>query len=83
MPSRSHEARSHLFTIRVWPEDVGAGAGANGARVEWRGRIQYAANSETHYFRDWDSMVAFLSGMLDSSGAQREPREVDGDEPRS
>ena len=81
MPSRSNQARSHLFTIRVWPEEVGEGK--CGARVEWRGRIQYAANSETLYFRDWDSMLAFLSGKLDSSSVPGEPQEGDGDEPSS
>ncbi|MFL5732143.1 MAG: hypothetical protein ACJ78Q_02985 [Chloroflexia bacterium] len=51
--------RSHLFTLRVWPEDLGDG------RVEWRGRIHHAATSETHSFRDWEAMLGFLKSTLD------------------
>lgn len=51
-------SRSHLFMLRVWLEDLGAG------EVEWRGKLQHVATGETGYFRDWDGLTAFLVEML-------------------
>lgn len=59
MPPRARDVRSYLFTVRVWPEEVGEG------RVEWRGKVQYVSSGETLTFRDWDSLVAFLRGTFD------------------
>jgi hypothetical protein len=64
MPSRARDVRSYLFTVRVWPEEVGEG------RVEWRGKVQYVSNGETLLFRDWDSLVAFLRGTFDPAQMQ-------------
>ena len=60
MASRAHDARSSLFTVRVWPEE------ADGGRVEWRGKVQRVLSGETLYFRDWDMMLAFLMAPADS-----------------
>lgn len=41
--------------------------------MEWRGKVQYVstgANGETLYFRDWDLMLTFLRGALNSFAAQ-------------
>ena len=46
-------ATSHLFTVRVWGEELGAG------RVEWRGKVQYALSGEARYFREWAALIAF------------------------
>lgn len=59
MSSRAREVRSYLFTVRVWPEEVGEG------RVEWRGKVHYVSSGETLTFRDWDSLVGFLRGTFD------------------
>jgi hypothetical protein len=59
MSIHNHETRSHLFTVRVWPEEMGDGS------TEWRGKVQYATNGETLYFRDWEAMLGFLLGTLD------------------
>jgi len=37
---------SHLFTVRLWLEELGDG------RAEWRGQVQHVLSGETHYFRD-------------------------------
>jgi hypothetical protein len=50
--------RSELFTLRVWREDLGEG------RVEWRGKVQHVMSGETRYFRDWQTLVAFIQETL-------------------
>lgn len=55
---------SHLFTVRVWREELGAG------RVEWRGKVQHALSGEARYFREWAELIAFVReqvGDTDSS----------------
>jgi hypothetical protein len=65
MTLRTHHVRSHLFTLRVWPE-------TSGKSVEWRGKMQYVTNGETLYFRDWEAMMSFLLKTLEMGvdGAQ-------------
>jgi hypothetical protein len=50
--------RSHLFTVRVWAEDIGNG------QTEWRGRVRHVTSGETYYFRDWPTLIAHLLKML-------------------
>jgi len=50
--------QSHLFTVRLWLEDLGDG------RAEWRGQVQHVLSGETHYFRDWPRLIALLRAML-------------------
>jgi hypothetical protein len=50
--------RSHLFTVRLWAEDLGDG------RAEWRGQVQHVLSGETHYFREWPTLLALLQAML-------------------
>jgi subtilisin-like proprotein convertase family protein len=68
----AHDARSHLFTVRLWPEEI------EGERLEWRDKIQYAANGETLYFRAWESMLAFLQQTLDTSISNGEQVKSEG-----
>jgi hypothetical protein len=51
---------SHLFTVRVWAEQLGEG------QAEWRGKIQSIPGGEVHYFRDWTTLVTLLLEMLPS-----------------
>lgn len=44
----------HMFTIRIWNEDLGDG------RTEWRGKVQSANSREARYFRDEESLFGFL-----------------------
>jgi hypothetical protein len=50
--------QSHLFTVRLWLEDLGDG------RAEWRGQLQHVLSGETHYFRQWETLLALLRAML-------------------
>lgn len=50
--------RSHLFTVRVWSEEMGNGL------VEWRGKVQLLTNKDTRYFRNWTALTSLLTTML-------------------
>jgi hypothetical protein len=52
------QTRSHLFTVRIWSEELGDG------QKEWRGQMQYVPSGEPHYFRDWQSLVDFFKEEL-------------------
>ena len=52
---------SHLFTVRLWREEVGSG------QSEWRGKVQQVSTGEAHYFREWQALVSLLLQMLAAS----------------
>jgi hypothetical protein len=58
MSNGQSPCRSHLFTLRLWAEDLGDEG------TEWRGQVQYVASGETRYFRDWSSLFALLLAMM-------------------
>ncbi len=49
---------SHLFTLRLWLEDLGSG------KTDWRGKVQHVNSGEARYFRDWSTLESFLEGLL-------------------
>jgi hypothetical protein len=51
-------AQSHLFTLRIWAEDLGGG------QIDWRGRVQHVGSGDVRYFRDWPTLEAFVEGLL-------------------
>lgn len=50
--------RSHLFTVRIWEEKIGA------EKIEVRGKVQLLTTGETRYFREWMRLVPLLLTML-------------------
>ncbi|RMD62474.1 hypothetical protein D6833_06850 [Candidatus Parcubacteria bacterium] len=58
MDENQQPHRSHLFAVRLWREELGAG------QTEWRGKVQYVIGGERRYFRDWSTLVSFLSAKL-------------------
>lgn len=54
--------RSHVFTLHLWREKLGA------AQYEWRGRIRRINQGEGTYFRDWQTLVHFLQDNLNAAG---------------
>lgn len=48
---------SHLFMLRMWPEDLGG-------QADWRGKIQHVNSGEARYFRDWPTLEAFVERLL-------------------
>lgn len=61
----SGERPPHVFTLRMWPEELGDG------RVDWRGKIQHVNSGEVRYFRDWPALEAFLDGLLRGGEEER------------
>jgi hypothetical protein len=55
---------SHLFMLRMWPEDLGGG------QTDWRGRVQHVNSGEVRYFRDWPTLEAFVEGLLRRIGPE-------------
>jgi len=58
---------SHLFTVRVWREDLGQG------QTEWRGEVQEVLSGEVRYFRDWSALLTLLHAMLPEPEGSDEP----------
>ncbi|GHO87373.1 hypothetical protein [Dictyobacter formicarum] len=59
----SQQFRSHLFTLRVWQEEVGGG------QVEWRGKVQLVTGNDVRYFRQWQALAPLLQSMLQDAAA--------------
>jgi hypothetical protein len=58
--------QTHLFTVRVWLEDLGEG------KTEWRGKVTHVASGEVRYFRGWSRLARQLREMLpDDMGVSR------------
>jgi hypothetical protein len=51
-------ARSHLFTVRVWREDLGH------SQSEWRGEVRDVESREVRSFRDWSTLLTIVQAML-------------------
>jgi len=49
---------THLFTLRMWIENLGDG------RLEWRGQVKHVLSGETRYFRRWPELRAFVQTCL-------------------
>jgi hypothetical protein len=49
---------SHLFTVRVWPEELEPG------RVEWRSQVEHVMSGQARYFRRWSDLVEFMTKQL-------------------
>lgn len=50
--------RSHLFTLRVWAEELGDD------QIEWRGQVQHVLSGEMRYFRTWTTLVEYVVATL-------------------
>jgi len=73
MSTGRQPSRSHLFTVRIWAEDLGHG------QAEWRGRVQHVTSGQTHYFRDWDARVKLLATLLDEVEPEQRPALAKGE----
>lgn len=51
---RQNQPRSHLFTVRLWHEEVGDAA------YEVRMQVKHILSGRTRYFREWSDFVAYL-----------------------
>ena len=51
-------SHTHLFTVRLWSEDLGTG------QREWRGEVHEVASGERRYFREWSALITSLQALL-------------------
>jgi len=58
MDTAHPSSRSHLFTVRVWLEDLGQG------QSEWRGEVHEVLSGEVRYFRAWPALLTLVQEML-------------------
>jgi len=61
MEKPNERPRSHLFTVRVWEEEIGPD------QTEWRGKIQLFTTGDVRYFREWAALGPLLLTMLSES----------------
>lgn len=57
--------RTHLFTLRIWREGAGV------VESELRIQVQHVISGDTHYFRAWELLAAYLRdkiSQLDDEG---------------
>jgi hypothetical protein len=52
---RSTGSGSALFMLRLWPEAMGSDY------MELRAEVRHVQSGEVRYFRDWGSLIAFLT----------------------
>ncbi len=62
MDKTEPQQRTHLFTVRLWLENLGDG------QTEWRGEVHYVVSGEKRYFRDWTALITFLQATLPQQG---------------
>jgi hypothetical protein len=53
-------SRSHLFTLRVWYEQI------DPERRELRLQVRHVLTGETRYFHDWQASSEYIQGKLDA-----------------
>jgi hypothetical protein len=58
MEMERQQPLSHLFTVRLWQEELGNG------QTEVRGKVQHVSSGEVRYFRDWPTLITFLQALL-------------------
>ena len=63
---------SHLFMLRLWPEELGSG------QVDWRGSVQHVNSGEVRYFRSWPTFEAFVDELLRGTDAEGPVTDVGG-----
>jgi hypothetical protein len=60
-------SHSHLFTLRVWREDLGH------SQSEWRGEVHDVVSGEIRYFREWPTLAAIVQAMLAEQEGSESP----------
>jgi hypothetical protein len=55
---------SHIFTVRLWKQEVAGGA-------EYRGSVREATSGAFRNFRDWPELVAFMVDRIEDEASAR------------
>ena len=61
MVPKSKHTPTHLFTIRVWVEEL------DNEIHEWRGKVQDVSKDEGYYFREWLELVELLQTLVSNN----------------
>lgn len=69
MAEFKHPDHAHIFILKLWQEVLDDEQ--NHKQTEWRGKIQDVFNGETHYFRDWPTIVKFISNIYPELATRR------------
>ena len=77
MPKLKQYPITQLFTIWMWPEEVGDN------QIEWRGQAHHISSDRTSYFRDWPALKDFLDGSLPGHAPAPQPEGIEDDGPAS
>ena len=66
---------THLFTLRIWQEEVESGV------YEWRGSIRYGIDGQVLHFAGWDSLdnVSLADVMKQMVGPLADPPDRSSD----
>jgi hypothetical protein len=67
MDTPDQHPRSHLFTVRMWQEEIGHD------QTEWRGKVQLITDGNVRYFRGWEALVPLLLTMLSEVETRTSP----------
>lgn len=59
MDRSGQNPHSHLFTIRLWLEELGE------AGCEWRGKAQHVSSGQVRFFTRLESLTKLLDEMLE------------------
>jgi hypothetical protein len=58
-PRRKALSEPQVYSVRVWSETISP------ERAEWRGKVSHLASGRYCYFRDWDTLLGFLTTTLE------------------
>jgi hypothetical protein len=67
MDKPDQHPRSHLFTVRVWQEEVGHD------QTEWRGKVHLITTGNVRYFRGGEALAPLLLIMLSEVETRTSP----------
>jgi hypothetical protein len=70
MDKGEEQGRSHLFLLRLWPDDE------ENKQGEWSARLQHVFSGETHTFQACPQLVDVLLGL---SGGQAAGQQEGGE----
>lgn len=61
MSSERSRPLSHLFTVRLWAEDLGVD------QVQWHGQVTHVLSGEARFFREWQALLDFLARVREDA----------------
>lgn len=60
------EAHTHSFIIKIWREEISAGA----SQAVWRGHITHVPGGERRYLKNLDDISTFIMPYIEEMGVK-------------